>query len=77
MGEFNDKNLFLTFLILIMCIGIFYLALITHRTFKNQENDMNRFYMMNKNVYPGYIIGMTGIVFSIYQLFKWLFEYVK
>lgn len=77
MGDFNDKNLFFTLLILLMCVGIFYLNLATYKKYKNLENDSIRFYTMTIKVYIGYLISILGIVFSIYQLFKWLLEYVN
>ena len=74
MKEFNEKNLFFVLLILSISIAVFYISFITHKKYKNHNNETTRNYMLNKNVYPGYLISISALIFSIYKLIFWAIE---
>ena len=72
--EFSEKNFLTILFILLICFGIFYWTYIDH--IKNKFLEKESFYKKSK-IYTGYLWGIGGCAISIFQLIKWLIQYIN
>ena len=73
--EFNIKNFITILIILIVCLVIFYYTFRNHK--KNNFLDKDTTFYKKSRIYKGYIWGIGGCAISIFQLIKWLIQYLN
>jgi hypothetical protein len=73
--EFSEKNFLTILFIFIFSIGIFYYTYTNH--IKNNFLDKDTTLYKKSRIYKGYIWGIGGVIISIFQLIKWLIQYIN
>lgn len=72
--EFNEKNLVTILFIILFSTVIIYWTYINH--IKNNFLEKESYYKRSK-IYTGYLWGIGGNAIAIFQIIKWLIQYIN